>query len=321
MDRLVGDNTRMNSREPLPCHKVQTMPGHVFRVLLIAQGMLGAACVLVAWCSPSPAGDEGNAKTARTDATDKKDNAARPRLEVMTAHIESIVISSSDPVIQKQTQPAPLFRYDDETRGYVDGTVWRLGETGRPLAIITAELHPNYQGRGASIVYDFLSLTERPFTARSPDIPGWSPHAPAVVLKALPKAPEPLTVASKRLTQLKEQARRFSGTQEIQETEKTTEKTSVHLRLLPREIDRYAPGPQALSDGAIFLFANGRNPALLLVVETDGKDWQYGVGRLSMPSTLEMRLDETVVWSEPRIPIAPGWKEPYTASNNPARFP
>jgi hypothetical protein len=111
--------------------------------------------------------------------------------------------------------------YDDETRGYVDGTVWRLGETGRPLAIITAELHPNYLGSGPRIVYDFLSLTRRPFTARSPDIPGWSPRAPAVVLKALPKAPEPSTVASKRLTQLKEQARRFSGTQEVQETDKT----------------------------------------------------------------------------------------------------
>src|SRR5258705_12175073 len=108
----------------------------------------------------------------------------------MAARIENIVISSTDPAIPKQMQPAPLFRYDDEPRGYVDGTVWRLGETGRPLAIITAELHPNYLGGGPRIVYDFLSLTERPFTARSTDIPGWSPHTPAVVLKELPKAPE-----------------------------------------------------------------------------------------------------------------------------------
>ena len=238
----------------------------------------------------------------------------------MTERIESIVISSSDPAIPKQMQPAPLFRYDDETRGYVDGTVWRLGEKGRPFAVITAELHPNYLGGGPCVVYDLLSLTGRPFTARSPDIPGWSPRAPAVVLKPLARAPEPSPVATKRLTQLKEQARRFSGTQEVQEL-RGVDKTFVHLRLLPREIDRYAPSPQELSDGAIFLFANGRNPALLLVVETDGKDWQYGIGRLSMPSTLEMRLDDTVVWSEPRIPSSPGWTEPYNASNSPAVFP
>jgi hypothetical protein len=278
--------------------------------------MLGvAACAVALYCTA--AGEEAGSQAGTTDAGDDKTQVARQRLEVMTSRIKSIRVSSNDPAIPKQLQPAPLFRYDDETRGYVDGTVWRLGETGRPLAIITAELHPNYQRNGPSVVYDFLSLTGRPFTARSPDIPGWSPRAPAVVLKPLPKAPETSNVAAKRLTQLKEQSRRFSGTQEVQETDKTF----VHLRLLPREIDRYTSGPQELSDGAIFLFANGRNPALLLVIETDGTDWQYGIGRLSMPSTLEMRLDDNVVWSEPRIPSSPGWSEPYNASNSPARFP
>jgi hypothetical protein len=217
-------------------------------------------------------------------------------------------------------QMTPLFRYDDETRGYVDGTVWRLGEKGRPLAIITAELHPNYLNSGPKVVYDFLSLTDRPFTARSADIPGWSPGRSAVAMMPLPRAPEPSPVAARRLTQLKEQARRFSGTQEVQETG-DLEKTFVHLRLMPREIDRYVPALHELADGAIFLFANGRNPALLLVVETDGKEWQYGIGRLSMPSTLEMKLDNAVVWSQPRIPSSPGWSEPYNASNSPADFP
>jgi hypothetical protein len=257
------------------------------------------------------------AKPDTAETAQEQARIARERLEVMTARIESITISSSDPGVPKQMRSTPLFRYDDETRGYVDGTVWRLGETGRPLAIITAELHPNYLGGGPCVVYDLLSLTGRPFTARSTDIPGWSPGAPAVIVKPLPDAPEPSPFAAKRLTQLKEQSRRFTGTQEVQETEKTL----VHLRLLPREIDRFAPGPEANADGAIFLFANGRNPALLLVVETDGKTWQYGVGRLSMPSTLEMRLDDKVVWSEPRIPSSPGWNQPYNASNRPAKFP
>jgi hypothetical protein len=141
-----------------------------------------------------------------------------------------------------------------------------------------------------------------------------------VVFKPLPAAPAPSSTAAKRLTQLKEQARRFSGTQLVQELGEL-EKTSVQLRLMPREIDRYSPGSDELADGALFLFANGRNPALLLIVETDGKDWRYGIGRLSMPSTLEMRLDDTVVWTQPRIPQSPGWSEPYNASNSPAEFP
>ena len=261
-----------------------------------------------------PAASEALAAGENDGSADKPD-IARQRLEIMTSRIDGIVVSSKDPDFPKRLEPTPLFRYDDETRGYVDGTVWRLGEKGRPLAIITTELHPRYLNGGPKVVYDFLSLTERPFAARSADV-AWSPRGSAVVLKALRDAPAPSSIAAKRLTQLKQQARRFSGTQEVQEIDKTF----VHLRLLPREIDRYSPAPGDLADGAIFLFANGRNPALLLVVETDGDQWRYGIGRLSSPSTLEMRLDDAVVWSGPRIESF-DWSQPYTASNSPAEFP
>src|SRR5262245_26314033 len=132
----------------------------MFRVLVITQAMLGAACAVVPCCSPA---GEVDSKAGRTEGDDEKSNVARERLAVMTSRIESIVISSTDAAVPKQMQPTPLFRYDDETRGYVDGTVWRLGAKGRPLAIITAELHPNYLGDGPRIVYDLLSLTGRPF--------------------------------------------------------------------------------------------------------------------------------------------------------------
>jgi hypothetical protein len=249
------------------------------------------------------------------DEPEERD-VARRRLAIMTSRIDSIAISSTDPAFPKQMQPTALFRYDDETRGYVDGTIWRLGEKGRPLAIVTAELHPKYLGGGPRIIYDFLSLTERSFTARSPDVAGWSPGGSAVELKALADAPPPAAEAAKRLAQLKQQARRFSGKQIVQELDKT----SVQLRLLPREIDRYSPAEHELADGAIFLLVNGRNPALLLVIETDGTSWRYGVGRLSSPSTLEVELDDALVWSQPPFTTFE-WSQPYTASNSAAEFP
>lgn len=249
--------------------------------------------------------------------TDEKRDVAQERLKVMTDRMKSIVISSPEAAFPKTMQPTPLFRYDDETRGYVDGTVWRLGEQGRPLAIITAELHPNYLDTGRRVVYDFLSLTERRFTARSSDIPGWMPRGSAVTFNRLPGAPAPANTAPKRLTQLKEQARRFSGTQDVQEIDRSY----VQLRLLPREIDRYSPTSDEHSQGAIFIFANGRNPAVLLVIETDGGDWQYGIGRLSAPSQLEMKLDDTAVWTQPRFESFGNWSAPYTATNVPAEFP
>jgi hypothetical protein len=260
-------------------------------------------------------GGLSQAEEGAADQPDKRD-LARQRLEIMASRIKSLAVSSTGADFPDRMKTTPLFRYDDETRGYVDGTIWRLGEQGRPLAIVTAELHPKYLGGGSRVIYDFLSLTDQPFTVRSADVPGWSPGGSAIALQPLAGAPPPAAEAAQRLTQLKRQARRFSGTQVVQELDKT----SVQLRLLPREIDRYSPRKHELADGAIFLLVNGRNPALLLVVETDGEAWQYGVGRLSSPSTLKVQLDDVLVWSQPPF-TAFGWSEPYTASNSAAEFP
>src|SRR5579872_4768800 len=103
--------------------------GKGFALAFIAPAMAGAlwACAPIALA----VGDDGEAVTREPEAGDDKMRVARRRLEVMTERIESIVISSSDPAVPKKMHDAPLFRYDDETRGYVDGTIWRLGETGR----------------------------------------------------------------------------------------------------------------------------------------------------------------------------------------------
>jgi hypothetical protein len=244
-----------------------------------------------------------------------KASVAETRLKVMTDHVTEAIIASSDESVPKKLKDTPLFRYDDETRGYVDGTVWQLGNDGRPLAIVTAELHPNYLGSGKRIVYDLLSLTDKPFRLSSNDITNWTPMGSAVEMKPLPESPRPATSASRRLSQIKQISQRFSGTQGINETDPT----SVTLRLLPREILRYAPGGEN-SDGAIFLLANGRNPALVLLIETDGDTWTYGTGRLSTPSTIELRLDDNVVWTQPEMRTL-SMSGAYTALNNTAEFP
>jgi len=251
----------------------------------------------------------------RGDEPAEPANIAQERLAIMRGRAEAIVFSSTEPSFPARLEPAPLFRYEDQTRGYVDGVVWRLGERGRPLAIITTELHPNYLGTGPRVVYDFLSLSERRFQARSADVPGWSPRGSAVEMRKLLKAPAPANTAAGRLSQIKEQSRRFTATQEVAEQETVL----VHLRLLPREIDRYTPDSQVSSDGAMFLFVNGRNPGLALLLETRGDGWQWGVGRLSAPSTLTLRLDDVAVWTEP--PATLTWDRPYTASNSAAKFP
>lgn len=244
------------------------------------------------------------------------DGLADRRLDLMRSRIEQIQFRATPKGFPQTLEPEPLFRYDDLARRYVDGTVWRLGKEGRPLAIITAELTPDYYGAGPRIVYDFLSLTEVPFRATSTDVPGWTPGGSAVTTQRLPDGPPPAPSSTRRLFQMKQLAARFAATQEV-------DGEHLKLRLLPRPIDRYTPDAQNANrdnaDAAIFLFVAGRMPGVLLVLETDGRTWQYGLGRLSGPSELTVTLDGNPVW---KVPVSGyQWTQPYTASNSPAVIP
>lgn len=247
------------------------------------------------------------------------------RLDLMREHAHAIQFKSrsEDPAkrIPRTVESKPLFRYDDLARGYQDGTVWRLGPKGRPLAIVTTELHPRYglQRTGRSnprVVYDLLSLTDSSFTANSKHLT-WRPTKPAVEMKTLVPAPEPATTRTGRLRQLKQLSRRFQALQLV--NEQGTDNQKLVLRLLPKEIDRYQPTSNANSDAATFLFVAGRMPGVILFIETDGEGWQFGVGRLSGPSRLALRLDENEVWIVQ--PSVGNSSEPYYATNGIVQLP
>lgn len=285
----------------------------------ICRGFCGlTAALLLCSAAVSVRGEDEGEKVEKAAKPDER--LAEKRLEVMRDHARGLKFKAAVRDWPKQVEPTPIFRYDDQTRGYVDGTVWRLGAKGRPLAIVTDELHPNYLGGGPRVIYDLLSLTPQPFEVDGKGI-AWRPRGSAVEMRTLPKGPAPAGTAAGRLSQIKALAQRFSATQDLDETDRVL----VHLRRLPREIDRYAPVPEsgeeaaATADGGIFLFVNGRNPSIVLLIETDGTAWQYGAGRLSLPSTLTLRLDDAEVWKVlTREYPANG---SYTATNVTAEFP
>jgi hypothetical protein len=233
------------------------------------------------------------------------------RLKTMKSHVMDIRFYARREGFPERLQDQPLFRYDDLTRGYVDGTVWRLGESGRPQAIVTSELHPSYAGQ-PRIVCDYLSLSDAPFMADVIAGTTWMPKGSAVKMEPVPNGPPLAGNRALRLFQLKKMAERFTAHQ-------TVEGQELELRLLPRHIDRYQPSDGDNSDAAIFLFVSGRNPGIVLLIEAVNGNWQYGVGRLSGPSTLSLSLDGNRVWQvEPSQYV---WTASYTAANYPIVIP
>jgi hypothetical protein len=105
---------------------------------------------------------------------------------------------------------------------------------------------------------------------------------------------------------MKEQAKRFTAS-ELVEGEK------CELRLMPTPIERYTPGDADRADGALFLLSFGINPEAALFVESDGKEWSYGLARLSGAASMTARLDDEVAWE-----VGPpqfGLTQNYTATN------
>ena len=251
----------------------------------------------------------GNLPVIGADPTNA--SVEQERLETMRRHVAEIRCQAKDPGFPEKLLDQPLFRYDDLTRGYIDGAVWRLGATGRPKAIVTTELHPKYSGE-PRLICDYLSLSETPFVAKVAEGATWTPPGSAVRMSPLPNSLRLAESKSQRLLQLKKMSERFTGHQSVEGQE-------LELRILPRPIDRYQPTESDTSDAAIFLFVSGRNPGIVLVIEATESDWIYGAGRLSQPSTLTLNLDGETIWQVSPAPLV--WNAPYTATNYPVVIP
>jgi hypothetical protein len=249
---------------------------------------------------------------AAEDPITSKEKAANRRMALMQEAQADCRVSaranlSGDAI---ELQKTPLLRYDDPTRGIeerrtdglLDATVWRMGKSGRPTALITLEIYRAGEAR-AVLCYEFLSLTSAPFELVSPRGPQWTPSSTTLKMSPLEDASSPADSGRARLTQMRQLARRFSVQEEIKDGIK------IACRLLSQPIDRYAGGREDIVDGAIFAFANGTNPEAGLLLECDDKMWRFGLVRLSSAG-LFARLDHKPIWEVPRITKS-GEMDPY----------
>jgi hypothetical protein len=251
-----------------------------------------------------------------------QDDAAEQRMSLMRAAIDDFAVSSqeidSEPALRFATRP--LLRYSDPTRGFsggqslLDATVWRLGEQGRPTALVTLEIYR--AADDARLSYEFVSLTPAAFelARRADPVVRWLATKTDLQIRPLDDAPPPAKTASGRLVQMREIARRFR----VRET--TVNDVVVDCRLLSQPIDRYQAEGEEIVDGVVFAFANGTNPELGLLIETDGETWSYGAVRLSAAAT-SVLLGEREVASFPYYGDARATTGPYTAKRRKIELP
>jgi hypothetical protein len=226
-----------------------------FALLAVVMLAAGPACI----ASGQERGDDAEAKRA----------AEFLQASAEALHIEAEEADASRLALRK----SPLFKYSDPARGYSAAGIWRLGQTGRPQALVSLEYWLRGETDEPRLTYELVSLTNTRFTVSSAraKLPA---EGPAAKFAAISQGEKPATGEKQRLVQLRALARRFAA------SEKHRGDFSA-LRLLPQPIDRYDDAEHDIVDGGLFVFVYGTNPEAALWLEAGKDGWRYSLSRMS----------------------------------------
>jgi hypothetical protein len=239
-------------------------------------------------------------------ATAQENEPSRQTMDTMRRHVSSLrAVSRSSGSEESPLKliGTPVLRYSDPGGITTDGSIWLWGEPGRP-AVAAGAFFLTQEGKEPKWSCELLSLADGPVTVRSEVGWKWMPNSGG--LHWLPLKDAPADTGRVRLRQMKQIAERY----EVAALEGTLRSQQ---RLMVQPLHRYADEAQGLIDGAIFAFASGTNPEVLLLVEcrkaADGPAWQVAFARFGA-NAMQARQVETLVWECPAIQR---WnaKEPY----------
>lgn len=219
-------------------------------------------------------------------------------LKLAKEHMDRFEVRAASGSTKVELYPRPLLTYGDSARANKDGTLWAFGASGRPLAIL--EL---YQGNEISTQWTHaVTLTgAEKLTMKTPVTAVWKPESIQISPVAFADAEAPREREPRRLSQLKDLARRFTA-HEFWDPENSR----FEMRLLAQPVLRYADAEAGIQDGAVFVIAHGTNPEVIVLIEALGKTletsrWHYSFARLGS-AELHVELDGKEVWKQGRTP-------------------
>jgi hypothetical protein len=262
---------------------------------LISQGLLIAMSLVGQVAADGPA--------APTDQTRRRDEQ---RLKAILAAADTYKIYAGPERKQELVRlPQPVLRFDDTVTLSLQGLVYVWTDDREcPLAIASLFIRAD----GAR-VDEFQSLaTAGDLAAEFDSAIVWQPKLPGLEIQPLPGDDKVPKSKELRLSAMRNIARRFSASV----TDRATGRQE--LRLLAQPLHRYQDTDAGLVDGALFGFAKGTNPEVLLVVEARSVDgraaWYYALTRMTERECFARHNDEDI-WTLAPNPSPQTPDEPY----------
>jgi hypothetical protein len=285
---------------------------HLRIPILLGTHLVGIALLLASGASwgypqnPPPDGkkDQPEKETPATDA----EKETRRVSEQLISGID-LEILTDDKWIKVKRIEKPLLLYGDYTRENDRGSLWGWGEKGRPVALL--ELFQDTSNR-TKWIFCISNTSGRTLRATRGGVPWWKENDSDVELKSLPQAPTPAADAMQRQRQVRLLAQKFSGHEFW-----NPNNSRYELRRIERPLYTYRDEASGVLEGALFTFANGTNPEIMLFVEArvDPKDksqasWHYVVGR-SSDAELRLEYSGNEVFKAPRSDLPSDPEKPY----------
>lgn len=270
--------------------------------------------VVALLASPAAAQNKatGDKPSPPADPVQKERIEAALKLTTDAAGKYEIKIGDTEPV-QAELITEPVLRWSNPNVGEIHGNVflWTAGQ--RPVAIgslfkwFSPHTHTSHE---------FMSLTEQKLTAAYDEKEVWVTKQPGLAFVPLKGAEAPADSVTRRLAQMRQLARRFTG------HETTREGENHELRLLSQPIYRYEAPKEKVVSGGVFSFVMGTDPEIVLLLEARGQKpaWQFAAARLQNCG-MQLKFDGKEIWSVPQLEwkLAFDHSQPYTLFDTPGK--
>lgn len=203
---------------------------------------------------------------------------------------------------QAKQLPEPILRWSNPAVGEVHGNVflWTVNERPAVVSSLFKWFTPH-----THMSHEFHSLSESPVVGRREGAEVWRTHEPGVRFSPLSDAPAPASTAAQRLLQMRRLSRDFSA------TKKERDGSQQELRLLAQPIYRYAAPHDQVQDGGLFVFVQGTDPDVFVLIEArgaaDAAQWQFAPVRMNGVG-FSLRHHDREVWSVEVMP----WRDIYS---------
>jgi hypothetical protein len=220
---------------------------------------------------------------------------AAERLDFMKRSVTGYEIARGEKQVPLKLLAEPVLRWTNPVSNIPDGVLFLwVDPEGRPQVAAQVFIAA---GTKDLWLHEFSSLSEESLKATRDGVTPWKPRKPGIEFKKVAGATSPHPdSAVRRLTQMRNIAQEFKADDDFEG------KSRWELRLLAKPVHRYGQENSDIMDGALFTFAHGTDPEVLVMIEARRSggmyEWYYGLAPMTAYA-LKVSSKDREIWSAP----------------------